>query len=67
MEKHSVTLFQHRTSLSLEPPFWAALGRLAAQRGQSLNALIAEIDAARSGNLSSAVRVWVLGEIAAGR
>jgi predicted DNA-binding ribbon-helix-helix protein len=67
LEKHSVTLFQHRTSLSLEPPFWAALRRLAAARGQSLNALIAEIDAARSGNLSSAVRVWVLQEIAAGR
>ena len=67
LEKHSVTLFQHRTSLSLEPPFWAALRRLAAARGQSLNALIAEIDAARSGNLSSAVRVWVLQQVAAGR
>jgi predicted DNA-binding ribbon-helix-helix protein len=67
LEKHSVTLFRHRTSLSLEPPFWAALRRLAAARGQSLNALIAEIDAARAGNLSSAVRVWVLRQVAAGR
>jgi predicted DNA-binding ribbon-helix-helix protein len=67
LEKHSVTLFRHRTSLSLEPPFWAALRRLAAARGQSLNALIAEIDAARSGNLSSAVRVWVIQQVAAGR
>jgi len=67
LQKHSVTLFQHRTSLSLEPPFWAALRRLAAARGQSLNALIAEIDAARSTNLSSAVRVWVLQQVAAGR
>jgi predicted DNA-binding ribbon-helix-helix protein len=60
LEKHSVTVSGHRTSLSLEAGFWTLLRRFAADRGQSLNALISEIDAARSGNLSSAVRVWVL-------
>lgn len=64
LEKHSVTVAGHRTSLSLEAAFWRELRALAAARGQSLNALIAEIDAARSGNLSSAVRVWVLQQVA---
>jgi predicted DNA-binding ribbon-helix-helix protein len=64
LEKHSVTVAGHRTSLSLEAVFWRELRRLAAARGQSLNALIAEIDAARSGNLSSAVRVWVFQQAA---
>jgi predicted DNA-binding ribbon-helix-helix protein len=64
LEKHSVTVSGHRTSLSLEAGFWTLLRRYAAERGQSLNALISEIDAARSGNLSSAVRVWVLAELA---
>ena len=50
----------HRTSISLEAPFWEALRAIAARRGLSLNALVAEIDAARSGNLSSALRVFVL-------
>jgi predicted DNA-binding ribbon-helix-helix protein len=63
LEKHSVTVSGHRTSLSLEAGFWTLLRRYAAERGQSLNALISEIDAARSGNLSSAVRVWVLAEL----
>jgi len=60
LRKRSVTIAGHRTSLSLEAAFWEELKAAAAARGQSLNALIAEIDAARSGNLSSAVRVWVL-------
>lgn len=60
LRKHSVTIAGHRTSLSLEAAFWEELKAAAAARGQSLNALLAEIDAARSGNLSSAVRVWVL-------
>lgn len=60
LRKHSVTIAGHRTSLSLEAAFWAELRAAAAERGLSLNALIAEIDAARTGNLSGAVRVWVL-------
>lgn len=63
--KISVTLHGHRTSLSLEPEFLDALRDVAREQGRSLNALIAEIDAARlkgpvPRNLSSAVRVYVL-------
>ncbi|HYD98812.1 MAG TPA: ribbon-helix-helix domain-containing protein [Alphaproteobacteria bacterium] len=60
IQKRSVLLAGHRTSVSLEPAFWEALKAIAAGRGQSLNALIAEIDARRGGNLSSAIRVFVL-------
>jgi predicted DNA-binding ribbon-helix-helix protein len=58
--KRSVVVAGHRTSVSLEPPFWDALKEIAAARGISLNALIAEIDAGRAGNLSSALRLHVL-------
>ena len=57
--KGSVTIAGHRTSLSLEPVFWTALRAAATERGLPLNALVAEIDEARTTNLSSAVRVWL--------
>lgn len=60
MKKRSVSIAGHQTSVSLEEPFWDALRDLAAARGLSAAALIAEIDAARDGNLSSAIRVYVL-------
>ena len=60
LRKRSVVIAGHRTSLSLEQAFWDALKAIAAQRGVSLARLIAEIDAGRSGNLSSAARVFVL-------
>ena len=59
--KRSLTIAGHRTSVSLEPAFWEALKDIARRRDASVNALVAEIDAARTGNLSSAVRVFVLG------
>jgi predicted DNA-binding ribbon-helix-helix protein len=58
--KRSVRIAGHATSVSLEAPFWQALRALAARRGQSVNALLAAIDAERCGNLSSAIRVFVL-------
>lgn len=59
--KHSLTIAGHRTSVSLEQAFWHALRDISRARGQSLAALIGEIDAARgSANLSSAIRVFVL-------
>jgi len=59
--KRSVTLNGHRTSVSLEEEFWDALKELAADRGISVNSLIAEIDRDRgAGNLSSAIRRHVL-------
>lgn len=58
--KRSVVLSGHKTSVSLEAPFWEALAEIAAARQKSVNALIAEIDRGRRGNLSSAIRVFVL-------
>ncbi len=60
--KRSLTLNGHRTSVSLEHPFWAAFRDIAASRGQALNDLAAEIDAARTKDegLASAIRVFVL-------
>jgi len=60
VRKRSVTIAGHKTSLSLEEPFWRELQALAKRDGISLNALIERIDAARGGNLSSAARVYVL-------
>ncbi len=51
----------HRTSVSLEDPFWQALTALAAGEGRSVQALIGAIDGERGEqNLSSAIRVHVL-------
>jgi predicted DNA-binding ribbon-helix-helix protein len=57
--KHSLTIAGHATSLTLEPIFWDALQAAAVAEGKPLAALVAEIDEARTTNLSSAVRVWL--------
>lgn len=59
--KRSLTIAGHRTSLSLEPEFWAALNTAAKAESKSLSKLVGEIDQARGErNLSSAIRVWLL-------
>ncbi|HWB51387.1 MAG TPA: ribbon-helix-helix domain-containing protein [Stellaceae bacterium] len=58
--KRSVRVAGHATSISLEAPFWQGLRDIAAARGTSVNALVATIDATRGGNLSSAIRLFVL-------
>jgi len=62
LEKRSVSLSGHRTSIALEPEFWAALQTLAAGQGIGLITLIASIDANRlpDQKLASALRVFVL-------
>lgn len=62
VEKRSITIRGHRTSFSLEQPFYDDLIAIAAQRSQSLAALVAEIDETRTrdANLSSALRLYVL-------
>jgi predicted DNA-binding ribbon-helix-helix protein len=67
--KRSLTLQGHRTSVSLEEAFWTEFRRLAEAQGKSVNALAAEIDAAREppGSLASAIRVYVLAALKAGR
>ena len=63
VKKRSVDIAGHRTSVSIEAEFWDALAAIAARRAISVSALIADIDNARKGNLSSAIRVYVLTEI----
>ena len=65
--KRSVAIAGHRTSVSLEAPFWAELNEIARQRGRSAQALVAEIDAGRAAgqNLSSAIRIFVLAAVKA--
>jgi predicted DNA-binding ribbon-helix-helix protein len=58
--KRSVRVAGHATSISLEAAFWQGLCDIAAARRMSVNALVATIDATRSGNLSSAIRLFVL-------
>jgi predicted DNA-binding ribbon-helix-helix protein len=61
VEKRSLSIAGHRTSIALEPEFWVGLETMAADKGLPLAALIREIDEGRvSPNLSSAVRVAVL-------
>jgi predicted DNA-binding ribbon-helix-helix protein len=62
IRKHSVIIAGHRTSVSIEDVFWKALLAIAAARGASANSLITEIDRERPGNLSSALRLYVLAE-----
>jgi predicted DNA-binding ribbon-helix-helix protein len=63
--KRSVVVAGHRTSVSLEDAFWTALAAIAAGDGVSLNKLISQIDGGRRGNLSSAIRVFVLERLSA--
>ena len=60
VRKRSVTIAGHRTSLSVEDAFWQELKRLARAEGLTVAQLIQRIDAERAGNLSSAVRIYVL-------
>ncbi|WP_275791123.1 ribbon-helix-helix domain-containing protein [Pararhizobium gei] len=69
IRKHSATLHGHRTSFSLEEPFWLELKAISQSRAIALAQLIVEIDDARppDSNLSSALRVYVLDWIKAHR
>jgi len=59
LNKHSIVIAGHATSLSLEAEFWRDLREIARRRRISINALIASVDATRRGNLSSALRLFV--------
>ena len=69
LAKRSLSLAGHRTSIALEPAFWAALDRAAADRGVTLSALVARLDAERAPGipLASALRVFALGRAQAWR
>jgi len=65
MKKRSLVIAGHATSVSLEQEFWEALKQIADRRGIALAALVAEIDADRQENLSSALRLHVLRDLCA--
>jgi predicted DNA-binding ribbon-helix-helix protein len=59
--KRSIVIGKHKTSVSLEDQFWAALKEIAADRQLTLSELVSDIDSERrNGNLSSALRLFVL-------
>ena len=60
--KRSIVINGHKTSVSLEQPFWDSLKEIAGQENKSLSNLVASLDTTRANsNLSSAIRVFVLG------
>lgn len=60
--KRSIVLGGHKTSVSLEEPFWLGLKEIAQQKKASVSALVGDIDTLRGqSNLSSAIRLFVLG------
>ena len=63
MQKRSLTIHGHRTSISLEEPFWVALNDIAKARQQSVASLVQMIDKERVGGLSSAIRTFILAEL----
>ena len=62
IRKRSITIRGHRTSISLEEPFWDDLRMIAKREGRTIGGLITAIDRTRQpdDNLSSAVRIYVL-------
>lgn len=66
VKKRSVVVAGHRTSVSLERAFWEALRDLSQLQSKTINQLVSEIDVSRDGNLSSAIRVYILGQARAG-
>jgi predicted DNA-binding ribbon-helix-helix protein len=59
--KRSIVIAGHKTSVSLEDAFWTGLKEIAAKRDLTLSDMVATIDQdRRHGNLSSAIRLFVL-------
>ena len=58
--KRSIVIGGHKTSVSLEQAFWQAFKEIAILRKMTLSKLVMLIDAERDGNLSSAIRLFVL-------
>jgi predicted DNA-binding ribbon-helix-helix protein len=59
--KHTIVIAGHKTSVSLEDAHWKGLEEIASERSMTLSELVATIDSdRRHGNLSSAIRIFVL-------
>ena len=66
LRKRSFQLAGHRTSVALEPAFWAVLEAVARRRAVSLAALVTELDTARADPgqpLASALRLHALAAV----
>jgi predicted DNA-binding ribbon-helix-helix protein len=60
--KRSIVIAGHKTSVSLEDDFWTGLKEIASERHVTLSNMVSKIDGGRrQGNLSSAIRLFVLG------
>jgi predicted DNA-binding ribbon-helix-helix protein len=61
VKKRSIVIADHKTSISLEEPFWIGINEIARSRGNTLSELVSEIESRREhANLSSAIRLFVL-------
>jgi predicted DNA-binding ribbon-helix-helix protein len=59
--KRSIVIAGHKTSVSLEEPFWTCLREIADTQQATMSTIVTGIEASRSnGNLSSAIRTYVL-------
>ena len=62
--KRSIVIAGHKTSVSLEDPFWLGLKEIARTRHMTLPNIVSEIETKRGqGNLSSAIRLFVLDNV----
>jgi predicted DNA-binding ribbon-helix-helix protein len=62
--KRSIVIGGHKTSVSLEEPFWLGLKEIAHDQQMTLSTMVGDIDVKRrQGNLSSAIRLFVLDSV----
>jgi predicted DNA-binding ribbon-helix-helix protein len=62
--KRSIVIAGHKTSVSLEEPFWLGLKEIAQGQHVTLSTMVGDIDTRRrQGNLSSAIRLFVLDNV----
>tara|TARA_B100000686_G_C16411686_1_gene772557 strand:+ start:327 stop:572 length:246 start_codon:yes stop_codon:yes gene_type:complete len=65
LRKRSINIYGHKTSISIEKPFWDALKEIAKNNKSTLISLIQKIDESRNdkANLSSSIRIFVLNNL----
>jgi predicted DNA-binding ribbon-helix-helix protein len=63
--KRSIVMAGHKTSVSIEEPFWRALKEIARDQRMSLATIVLNIKTGRQGNLSSSIRLYVLDRLSA--
>ena len=61
MEKRSVTISKHKTSVTLEPEYWQIIDNISIEKGLSISGIIELIDREKNGNnLASEIRIYAL-------